>query len=248
MRIAICDDQNVHLEKVHDAVVDYLARHDAGEAEITDYSDPEEFMQSLRKEGGWDIVLLDVCMPGFLGTDLAREIRSRHDRTEIIFLSVSDDFAVEAFSLKAAHYVLKPFTQNQFDEAMDRAMAPFLRHEPRKLLLQLENGVVQAIEADDILYVESVAYRRIVHTAAAVYEETRKTLSKMLEELEALCPGQFLQPYRGYVVNLDAIRTIASDRLVLRNGDSILIKRGDFRRLREKFFEWSFRSTEEAAQ
>ena len=88
------------------------------------------------------------------------------------------------------------------------------------------------------LYVDDVDEDKLVEDA----------IIKMLEELEALCPGQFLQPYRGYVVNLDAIRTIASDRLVLRNGDSILIKRGDFRRLREKFFEWSFRSTEEAAQ
>ena len=63
-----------------------------------------------------------------------------------------------------------------------------------------------------------------------------------MEEFNNLSPGQFIQPYRGYIVNQNVIRTITPEHLVLHNGDSILIKRGDFRRLREIFFSWSFRN------
>ena len=65
--------------------------------------------------------------------------------------------------------------------------------------------------------------------------------SMMFAELEELTPGQFIQPYRGYIVNLDAIRTISSDKIIMQNGDFILIKRGDFRHLKDLFFKWSFR-------
>ena len=137
---------------------------------------------------------------------------------------------------------MKPFSQDDFNEAMNRAVSAFLAIKPRKLLLQIGNGTVKAVDIEDILYIESVAYRRVVHTADAIYEEARMTLAKLEEKLEELSPGQFIQPYRGYIVNLSAIKTISTDRIVMQNGDSIIIKRGDFRRLREQFFQWSFKA------
>ena len=218
----------------------YSAASDNISFEVRSFSDPAAFLSELRRTGGWDIVILDVCMPGMNGMDLAREIRSRHDRTEIIFISFSSDYAVEAFAFNAVHYVLKPFEYKDFILAMYRAVGQ-LEKGSLPVMLQLENGIMQIVDADDILYIESVGYRRIVHTRSAVYEETKKSLSRMFAELEELTPGQFIQPYRGYIVNLDAIRTISSDKIIMQNGDFILIKRGDFRHLKDLFFKWSFR-------
>lgn len=73
------------------------------------------------------MLLLDICMPGLLGTDIAREVRQRKDKTEIVFLTGSDEFAVEAFTLKAAHYLVKPFSQDEFDEALETSPQGGLR-------------------------------------------------------------------------------------------------------------------------
>ena len=110
----------------------------------------------------------------------------------------------------------------------------------RRLLVNVGNGAVQSVSIDKILYIESQGYRRVVHALDGSYEEIKNTLSHMQEELEAISPGQFIQPYRGYIVNLDAVRTVASDRIFLNNGEFILIKRGDFRRIRSLLFAWSF--------
>ena len=241
LRIAICDDQDESLRLIDRALDNYLADSQGSVADVSRYENPDAFLSDLHLSGGWDIVILDVCMPGMNGMDLAREIRSRHDRTEIIFISFSSDYAVEAFAFNAVHYVLKPFEYKDFKEAMDRAVGQILEKGSLPVMLQLENGIMQIVDADDILYIESVGYRRIVHTRSAVYEETKKSLSKMIAELEELTPGQFIQPYRGYIVNLDAIRTISSDKIIMQNGDFILIKRGDFRHLKDLFFKWSFR-------
>lgn len=243
-RVAICDDQSDQLKTEIRIAEKYFEEAPGLDAVITGYDDPDAFLSDLRSSGGWDIVILDVCMPGYLGTDIAKEIRDRHDRTEIIFVSFSRDYAVEAFSLNAVHYVTKPLSEESVREALDRAVRPFAERAKKPVMLSLENGVIQNVDANDIMYIESVAYRRIVHTATADYEETKKPLSKLFIELEALCPGQFIQPNRGYIVNLDSVRTISADRIIMQNGDSILIRRGDFRNLRDIFFQWSFREQE----
>lgn len=242
INIAICDDQSLQLAKVKSAVEGYFKRFQDYTARIDVFDNSSLFLDALIKTGGWDIVILDICMPGISGTELAREIRRRKDRTEIIFISVSSEFALDAFVLNAVHYVLKPFTDTQLEEALDRALASFAECRPKRILLQLGNGAVQSLDINEISYIESIAYRRVVHTDNGIFEETRKTLSGFMEEFNNLSPGQFIQPYRGYIVNQNVIRTITPEHLVLHNGDSILIKRGDFRRLREIFFSWSFRN------
>ena len=242
LRIAICDDRAEQRELLRRATKDYFASHNSDyRIEITDFSSPLDFLDSLPKGGSFDIVLLDICMPGLNGIDVAREIRQRKDATEIIFLTTSSEFAIDAFHLKAAHYVVKPFTREQFEDAMHRAMERFTKKEPRRILLQSENGVLETVDIDDILYIESLRYYRIVHTKERKIQENRRSLASLKEELDALAPEQFILPYRGYIANQNAIRSISPDALLMQNGDTIPIKSGDFRKLRETFFAWSFR-------
>ena len=237
LSIAICDDQNIHLSIVRKALESYLVEKKL-EADIHGYTSADTLLSFIEEGNQCDVAILDICIPDMLGTDLAKEVRRLSPRTSIIFLSVSRDYAVEAFALGAVHYVLKPFSDSEFFEAMDRAL---VRNEKeKKLLLSLGNGIVESVDISTISYIESVAYRREVHTDTAVYEETRQTLHSLHERLEELSPGQFIQPYRGYIVNQDAIRTIMPDKIILHDGTAIIIKRGDFRRIRENFFSWTF--------
>ena len=240
LRIAICDDQDESLRILDRAVRRYFEAAPEIVPEISIYYGPDSFMNALNTSAGWDIVLLDVCMPGLSGMDIARKIRLRHDRTEIIFISVSPEFAVDAFCLNAVHYVLKPFRSTDFEEAMNRALASVRKRTSKLIPIQLKNGIVHSVSVYDIFYIESISYRRIVHTRTGVYEEQRRTLSGFCEILDEMAPGQFIQPYRGYIVNLSAIRVISPTNITLINNDTILIKRGDFRKLRKTFLDWTF--------
>lgn len=240
IRIAICDDEPDQIQIIKSAVQRYLKQHQDYQIELRAFSNPLYFLDEIEKNGGCEIVLLDICMPGISGTEIAQVIRNRQDDAEIIFLTTSTDFAIDAFALKATHYVVKPFSQNQFDEALDRAMKKLVNQKSYKLILRTENGSIQAVNAEEILYIESVQYDRVVHTRHGQYKETRRSLTRLQEELEQLLPEQFIQPYRGYVVNLAAIRTITSKEIILQDGTPILIKSGDFRKLRDLFFQWSF--------
>lgn len=238
----ICDDHAEHRQTVERACAAYVASRPELQVQTESYESPLLLLERLERTGGCEIALLDICMPGISGIEVAREIRKRKDRTEILFLTTSADFAVEAFSLQAVHYLLKPFSDEAFREAMDLAVSRFERAPVRKLLINGEGGAVNAVDVSDILYVESFRNTRGVFTEAVCFFETKRTLAALLKELGEASPGQFVSPYRGYVVNLSAVRSLSPDGIVLRNGVSVPIKPGSFRKLKEAYFQWSFGS------
>ncbi|WP_278389783.1 LytR/AlgR family response regulator transcription factor, partial [Acidaminococcus fermentans] len=145
LHIAICDDQADQIQKIRTAAETYfLTRNER--VEYQTFSNAFAFTDAIDKGSIFDIVLLDVCMPGILGTDVARELRDHHSRAEIIFLTTSDEFAVEAFEVKATDYLLKPFTQAQFSKAMDRAIAYIRQRNSAKVIFRLVGGGVRVEE------------------------------------------------------------------------------------------------------
>lgn len=247
LHIAICDDQETELQEIRRAAQDYFDRLSDHEAKFHIFQNPMDLLDHLEKGGQCDIALLDICMPGIDGIQIARQLRECRDKTEIVFLTTSREFGVEAFAVKAAHYIIKPFAQSEMDEALSRAMKPFSVREPKKIVLQGESGILRIIEADKILYAENFRHHRAVYTADEELKETRRTLTVLAEELNQLCPGLFIQPYRGYVVNQNAIRAVTKEGILLQNGARIPIKGGDFRKVRDAYVEWAFQKAGEDA-
>lgn len=202
VRIAICDDLQEQLDIIQKAVQQYF--HDKKEpTEVFTYNNAMDFVDAFEKEGNFDIVLL--------GTDIAAEMRKQKSRAEIIFLSTSEEFAVEAFAVRAAHYLVKPFTQKEFDQAMDRVMESIRQRHSGKMIFRLVGGGIQVEEVNAILYVESNGHIQKVYTADHSLLETRQSLASLLDTLDAIAPGQFVSPGKSYIVNQSAIRVIKSD-------------------------------------
>lgn len=241
LRIGICDDEPLYLEKVNTAVASYFS---PAHVKISTFSDGRSFLETVKRGRHFDIAVLDIVMPQFSGLEIAKALKRDNPGIQIIFLTCSRDYAVDAFSLGAVHYVLKPFDERSFHEALERASAAF-RLNDDMITLNLPGGMMHKLPAFEIIYIESLGHRRIVHTTGGKYEETRITLSSFLLLLERLCPSQFIQPYRGYIINLGFVKSISPGKITLTNGDGILIKRGDFRRLRNIIFDYMFPRTED---
>ena len=108
--IIICDDEADSRQQVQAAVQKYASAYDC--------------LHSLPTTDSI-VALLDIYMPDMKGTELAQHIRAQCACAQIVFLTSSSECAVEAFALNAAHYLVKPFGQAEFEEAMNRALAPF---------------------------------------------------------------------------------------------------------------------------
>ena len=239
IRIAICDDMKTSLDEISSLVKDYFSSRPSARYIAEEYTSPHSLAESNK---AYDILILDIIMPSLSGTEIAKRILSRNPESRIIFISSSRDYAVDAFALGALHYITKPVGRRAFEEAMNRAMESLRGKEERRLMINMRNSMVHSVECSKIIYIESIGYTRIVHTAAGDFEEVKQTLSALYEELEKICHGKFIMPYRGYIVNLDSIRTITPGKITLCDGSAVLIKRGDYRRIRDIFFSWVFSS------
>ena len=134
--------------------------------------------------------------------------------------------------MNAVHYLVKPFSQGQFDEALERTIDLF-KAKPK-------GGTATIVDIAKIIYIESLGHNRYVHTVKGVLTECQRTLARFLDELGSLSAGQFISPYRGYIINLAAVRTITPKSIQMNDGTDILIKPGDFRTLKEKWFKYVF--------
>lgn len=239
MRIAICDDLVEQLNTIEAALIAYFKLHPKF-VKIEAFQHAFDFLDAQTKKP-FDLVLLDICMPGLLGTEVAKEIRSNKHHTAIIFVTTSQEFAVEAFALNAVHYVIKPFNEIQFNAALERAMASIQDKLNQMIQLKCPKGIYQMVDIDQICYIESRAHRQQVCLFDGTTIETVQTLMELYQTLELLSFGQYIQPYKGYIVNQQAISKIEPQQLVLKNHQVIPIPRRTFNTLKKSYFEYMFK-------
>jgi DNA-binding LytR/AlgR family response regulator len=166
----------------------------------------------------YDIVLLDIRMPGGTGLDLARRLGDRDDPPAIVFTTAYPDHAVEAFDLAAADYLVKPFDEERLERALRRALSavdadePALEGPPTTLppeesrIAVQRNGRTVLIDPGDIVYVSaSRGYSYLKLT------DDRVLTSHSLAELERRLGRRFFRCHRSYLVNLRHVRELMSD-------------------------------------
>ena len=108
-------------------------------------------MAEVEKGTRFDIILLDVLMPGENGMAAAREIREYDSNVKIIFLTSSTEFAVESYAVDAWYYQLKPIRREDFFRLMDSACAACTREQKHSLILRSKSGIVR-LELKELVY------------------------------------------------------------------------------------------------
>lgn len=218
----------------------YALNHEDKLFEIRSFKNPMDLLDHIEKSSRFDILILDICMPGILGTDIAKQIRAEGGQSEIIFLTTSQDYAVEAFAVKAVHYIIKPFSMEQFNEAIDRAVEKFIHKKSEAISIKTKNGQVVFIELSEIMYVECYHHIQIVYLKDGEVIEARETLIKLLSLFEEHAKGQFICPYKGFIVNQKKIKSIEVNQIVLKNGVNIPIVKRNFGAIKQQYFDYMF--------
>lgn len=86
-------------------------------------SSPFDLLAETEKGTRFDVILLDVLMPGETGIDAATEIRKFDRNVKIIFLTSSSEYAVQSYSVEAFYYQLKPICKEAFFSLMDSVIS-----------------------------------------------------------------------------------------------------------------------------
>lgn len=165
-----------------------------------------------------DLVFLDVQMPGFLGTDVARLIEHR---PFIIFTTAYSEHAVTAFELSAADYLLKPFGPARLATAMERVRSAVGEPAAEAVLERLSGTLagepitrlfVRAGGSLIPISVETVSRFEADGDYVKAHADHRYVLHVSLNRLEArLDPKRFVRVHRAHLVNLDRVRAFRRD-------------------------------------
>jgi len=182
----------------------------------------------------WDVLFLDVRMPGLDGMQLARVLRRLAHAPQLVFVSAYETGAVEAFELHAVDYVLKPAGRDRVDAALERvvaameaapaaapAPAPAPATEEGDVIAvdSARGGATRLLSRSSILYLQAHGdYVRVVS------DEGRFLLRARLGELEERwASAGFVRVHRAFVANLGRateLRPRLNGTAVLRFGDA----------------------------
>jgi len=217
MRIAICDDDADSLAQTVRMLE--LALEERGmRAVVGRFGSAEALLAALDAEKPFDMFLLDVIMPGMDGISLGRKIRERQPDSPMLFFSTSRDFAVESYSVEAADYMLKPFTQEVFARAFDRALRRL--PEAPTLTLKTAEGFVR-VPLKDFSYVESSGRYQVMHAVDGRTFVQNVTMQELWEKLGR--DSHFVRVGRQYIVNLAHVTEFGNGKLVIAGEDAHIV-------------------------
>lgn len=233
MNILICDDQINELENIKQIVTEYAA-HSESDINIRCFANPFDMLEDIVKNGAPDIAVLDILMPGILGTELAKELQNKSDnQTDIIFLTTSSEFAVEAFSLHVNDYLTKPFEKERLTKTLDR----IIQNRSKRLFLTVMCGrEIHRIDLYHVLYMESRNHNVQIYLKSGKSIKTHTPLADIKNAVSAA--EGFISVGASYIVNLRCVQSVLQTELVIINGQSIPIPRRHRNDVRQNYFNF----------
>lgn len=209
MNCLIIDDHNIARKTMVQLASQIKDLQVAGECE----SAVEAFHK--LKEEQVDLLLLDIEMPGMSGIELVKSLGNK--RPVIIFTTAKADYAVEAFELNVADYIVKPVTPARLIQAVERAREMIestkqeLSFEKDEFLFIRDSSVVRRLKIDDLLFVEAMGDYVKLHTVQKYYA-VHSTLKATEQRLPA---DKFLRVHRSFLVAINKIDTIQDGMLMI---------------------------------
>lgn len=212
-RCLIVDDESPAREELRYLLRDFDDVQVLGEA--TDAEEALELLRALR----YDVVLLDIRMPGGSGVEVARELAALEDPPAVIFTTAYPDYAVDAFDLAAADYLVKPFDADRLRRALNRALSvsddddvpPLAAREPDEPQ-PLVRIPVQRGDRTVLVDPASVIYASASRGYSYLKLPRERVLVNFsLAELERRLPASFFRAHRSNLVNLDHVRELVPD-------------------------------------
>lgn len=216
MRIAICDGERettIYLKEWIEA--------QKTEDEVTTFFLAEDL---LRSNQTFDLVFLDIQMPGIDGIQAAKKLREEKIQSLIVFVTGEKEYVFDAFDVNAFHYLLKPIDEKKLGGVLNKA-----RKYIRDRSLDNDSVIIKTrrnhfnIKKSEILYVESQRKKCEIYTMNRCVE-----CYGTMKEFEELLGSSFYRCHRGYLVNMDKITGYTADTIQLEKDQWIYLSKNRY--------------------
>ena len=218
-RIAIVDDNQTDREFLHSQAQSWAAQKGSSlQAEL--FASAEEFLFHYAEHKDYDILLLDIEMPGMDGVTMARRIRKENETVQIVFITGYSEYISEGYEVAALHYLMKPVNTDKLHQVLDRAADKLKRNE-RCLTLELSGEVVR-------LPLYQIRWAEVRQNYLTIHAKADYTVKMTLSELESRLDDRFFRAGRSFIINLAEVRSVTRQEVRLSDSTAIPLPRGQY--------------------
>ena len=205
--IAVVEDEKICSVQVQQFLDQYQEENNV-RFKVTVFEAATQILESY--EPLYDMILMDIDMPGINGMDAADQIRQTDQDVVIVFITNIASFAIRGYEVGAMDFVVKPITYYNFSTRLARDLKRSRSREPRQIILTLADGV-KKLEVGQIYYVE--VQNRMLHyyTQEGVFA-VRGTMQSVQQMLEAY---SFAKCNHWYMVNLRHVSEVKKNTVVV---------------------------------
>ena len=234
LKIAVCDDSRELLEKVEKNLHEYENVRNTP-VTVHTYTNAVDLLDGLKKTD-YDILILDIIMPGFTGMQAAHEIRKFNEEIKIIFLTSSKEFAIESYSVGAYYYLLKPVLKEKLFSVLDKVVSE-ITSKQESCVIYTHMGIVN-IPFAKIECLEVYNKHLVFHLSDGSTKETRGALTDY--ENVFLERKEFLKIHRSYILNMDYIHSIEAGEIATYSGKRFPVSRLLAKDIKEHYMNYMF--------
>lgn len=248
LRMAICDDDKAAV-LAHKEIAENCLRQCGGvgevdspaacprgslAAEIKVYTASDNLLYDIVEDNFFfDLILLDIEMPGISGMEIAGRIKPHLPNVKIIFITSHIEYAIDAFELSIFRYVPKDDIDRRLPAAIQDAVK-LIELEDGKAYTIRTNSRLEKIPFREIYYIERDGKNASISTVSGV-SKVRKSLQQVHEELGA---DEFIYIDRGCIVNMIHIMQVKDGMAILKNGKALPISRSHLQEVKRQINDY----------
>lgn len=239
MKIAIVDDERHELDAAETYLKNYIHQNWSdyeSDINIETFSCAKDLLK-IFKPGIYQLVILDIIMPEINGMQAAQIIRARGDNdVQIVFLTGNDDYILNGYRVFAVGYFMKPITNHatEFAKTFEHIFPKLCKNNP-EITLNSDGSLIR-VPYRNIFYIDingnhylSVHLDNNTLFVNNSYSEVWEILSK---------DSRFLECYHRVIVNMDYVKSMASDDFILLNDESVPISQRKKKDVKVKYMRY----------
>ena len=230
MKILIVDDEELARARLQRMLTTLEYK------EIQEAQNTEEAIELSKKEK-FDLVFLDINMPGSSGLEVGYELKYINPDINIIFQTAYEEHALKAFDIGAVAYLVKPYSIEQLKDSLSRVTITKKEEAKDLRILSKFGDSYLLLKPEEIHYVKADLTEVMIRTSKGFSYYAQK-ISDLYDRLE---PFGFVRIHRSYLININEIKeieTIEQSKLQFsfrNNSDNIESSKDGAKAFREKF-------------
>ncbi len=237
--IAVCDD-DIKIREILKTFIERYSFQIDTRIDLSVFSNGGELLSEYESGKSFDILFmdveLDVKMSNLNGIEVSKKIRAEYSKkTIIIFISSYPEYMQDSFTVHPYYYITKPVAEQTFFNVLSEALME-LSEKNSFMVIEDMIGRKVVIHLKDLMYIEN-NNAKLKEVFFYMTDEIIRVHGTIKEWTKRLEEYNFVNCYRGVIINLEYIYTIWGGKVKLRNGKSFKISRGRENELKELYVD-----------